>query len=366
MTNIIKEIKLQELILKAISILSSRSQEIIKRRFGILNGKPETLEAIGKSFGITRERVRQIEEAALRQIKKSPKNEEWEDCFLFLKEIFKKNGGIAEEKRILETISKGSLDKCFPSAVRFLLILNPQFVFVKEKTNEFYSFWHLQDVDLKQIFGVIKAIKQYLLKLKTPAFLSVLLKEVQDIIPGLTEEALESFLKISKEISNNLFQEYGLITWPEIEPTGVKDRAYILMKHFNKPLHFTKIADLINQNRNNYEIIRAKARAVWQRKIQIQTVHNELIKDSRFVLIGRGIYALRDWGYKPGKVIEVIKEVLKEKGGPLSASQIVEEVKKRRLVKENTILINLQNKRYFKKLPDKSYTLIKPYRTLET
>jgi hypothetical protein len=78
----------------------------------------------------------------------------------------------------------------------------------------------------------------------------------------------------------------------------------------------------------------------------VQTVHNELIKDSRFVLVGRGVYALKEWGYEPGQVKDIITKILRE-NGPLTQGEILERVSKQRLVKENTILLNLSNKKNF-------------------
>jgi len=81
----------------------------------------------------------------------------------------------------------------------------------------------------------------------------------------------------------------------------------------------------------------------------VQTVHNELIKDSRFVLVGRGIYALEEWGYYPGQVKDVILRVLREERKPITKEEILEKVLEQRLVKENTILLNLSNKKYFER-----------------
>jgi DNA-directed RNA polymerase delta subunit len=78
----------------------------------------------------------------------------------------------------------------------------------------------------------------------------------------------------------------------------------------------------------------------------LRSVHNELIRDRRFVLIGRGIYALREWGYFPGEVKDIIFKFLKEEG-PLTKEEILERIKKQRMVKENTVLINLA--KYFER-----------------
>jgi len=163
--------------------------------------------------------------------------------------------------------------------------------------------------------------------------------------------ALIGFVAISKEILINPFGECGLAEWSQIVPRGVKDRAYYLMHQKKEPLHFRKIATMLNQHAE----LASDFHPAWQKPIEVQTVHNELIKDDRFVLVGRGTYALAEWGYRPGTVKDVIIEVLRLMRRPMSKDEIVKTVKEKRQVRENTILINLQNKRLFERLPDGRY-----------
>ncbi len=131
---------------------------------------------------------------------------------------------------------------------------------------------------------------------------------------------------------------YGLSNWPEINPKGIKDKAYLAFKEAGEPLHFSKVSKLI-ENSNT------------------QTVHNELIKNDKFVLVGRGIYALAEWGYEPGKVKDVIKRTIKNANQPLERDEIVEKVLDKRFVKKNTILLNLSDKEKFKKREDGKYDI---------
>jgi hypothetical protein len=149
---------------------------------------------------------------------------------------------------------------------------------------------------------------------------------------------LVSYLEISKNIQRNSEGLFGLREWPEINPRGVKDKAYLVFKKQNKPLHFTQVASLIGQ-------------------ALPQTVHNELIKDPRFVLVGRGTYALKEWGYEPGRVREVIFKILSKEKKPLTKKEILAKVLKQRLVKETTVLLNLSNKEYFLKNPQGKYQI---------
>ena len=101
------------------------------------------------------------------------------------------------------------------------------------------------------------------------------------------------------------------------------------MKKKKKPLHFTAVAQGISQD------------------ALPQTVHNELIKDQRFVLVGRGLYALEEWGYSPGVVREVIAKEMKKVERPITREEVIKKVLLQRQVKPNTILLNLTNKKYF-------------------
>ncbi|HBA52442.1 TPA: hypothetical protein DCY68_01420 [Candidatus Azambacteria bacterium] len=75
------------------------------------------------------------------------------------------------------------------------------------------------------------------------------------------------------------------------------------------------------------------------------------------MLIGRGIYALKDWGYEPGTVKDVLLNLFKKSRRPLSKDEIINKVTAQRLVKANTILLNLQNRNYFERTADGKYSL---------
>ena len=57
-------------VIKLISNLNKREQEIIKRRFGIEDAEPKTLEQIGKTMGFSKERIRQLENIAIQKLRK--------------------------------------------------------------------------------------------------------------------------------------------------------------------------------------------------------------------------------------------------------------------------------------------------------
>jgi DNA-directed RNA polymerase delta subunit len=354
-----------QLALKIIAILPSRTQDIVKKRFGLDNNKSKTLEAVGQDYSVTRERIRQIIEASLKTVKKQPVLKMADVFMKQAEQILKQSGGVDENERFLTKIdkqfkeSKGNL-----CAIRFLLALNPNFSF-EEENDLCNNFWHFSKTSKDKIYKNIKNIEGLFKKKQSIYLMDEILTLVKkNIFSNINKEELRAYLEISKKVGMNPFGEYGLFDWMEIDPSGARDRAYLIMKHSKKPLHFSDITKRLNDC-NEITIPVSVASHSWQKKVCIQTVHNELIRDSRFVLIGRGIYALGEWGYKPGKIVNVIKDILKEAGKPLKQETIIKEVKKRRMAKDNTIVLNLHNKKYFKKLPNKYYNLVRSYKILE-
>lgn len=310
--------------------LPERQKEVISRRFalsGAANKERETLESIGQYFGITRERVRQIEKDTLFKLK--PNTKKYQKVSQYFKDYLKHSGNLKKEDILLAELG----GKNWQNQVYFLLTLSDDFERFGE-TEDFYSFWTTNLDSVAMVKKIINSLYQNLKKTGKP----VLLKKLSEL-GSYNQNDLISILEISKKIQRNSDNLFGLKEWPEINPRGVKDRAYLVLQKESRPLHFREVASLIP----------AKALP--------QTVHNELIKDSRFVLVGRGIYALKEWGYEKGMVKDVIFKTLKEAGRPLSKSEILDKVLKQRLVKENTILLNLSNKKYFSKISEGLYTI---------
>jgi len=355
----------QTLALSLLEVLPERNQDILKRRYGLINDHPQTLEAIGEVYHITRERVRQIVEASLKILVNSSQFNSlqafWSQARIFLDKL----GGLEEEKEFLNSLKQElELNQSTLSTVKFLLLLNPEFC-LEEEDNKTIPYWHLKTIVQPEIKNNIRKIEDYFKKKNSVASLPEILTWAKsNLSKDFDEKSLEVYLKIIKSIGKNPFGEYGFRSWSKIEPSGAKDRAYLLMFHQKKPLHFREIAKYLNENKEITESPLVLSRS-WFKKVEVQTIHNELIKDSRFVLIGRGIYALKDWGYRPGKVADVIKNILKEANKPLTQEEIIKEVQKRRLAKINTIILNLHNNKLFKKLDDKRYTLAGSYKILE-
>ncbi len=306
--------------------LLEKEREVISRRFGLIpghqwqnirkDGKQETLQSIGKDFAVSRERIRQLEADGLSRIKlKLRLCQKIFQCFV---DYLKKNGGLKKEENLFEQLA----GKKYKADIFFLLTLGEPFKRFAE-TKEFYSFWTIDTNSFKTAKMVINSLEQQFQKINQLLSFSKLKSFV-----NVSAKALESFLEISKIIQNKK-ELYGLKNWPEINPRNIKDKSYLVLRKEKRPLHFMELSQLIEP------------------EALPQTVHNELIRNPKFVLVGRGTYALSEWGYTPGKVKDVIWKVLNESQKPLTKKKILQEVLKQRLVKTNTILLNLNNKKYF-------------------
>lgn len=321
--------------------LSPKTKDIFDRRFGVKTGHQETLESIGKSMGITRERVRQIEEAGFTFVKKQNQGT-LDKIFGDFVSYFEEKGGFKKEDVAIEEIG-GRNAKPY---ILFLLTLGEQFSRVCEK-KDFYSFWstiQYPEAKIKETLGtLVKDVRAQGSPLSKKDFFASFAKG------KLNKEELLSYFEVSKKIQENKEGKIGLIDWPEIKPRGVRDRAFLVFKKYQKPLHFTKVAEMIDKFGYNLP----------NKKTYPQTVHNELIKDLRFVLVGRGTYALQEWGYSPGTIKDVITKILGGKREALDKDKVVNEVLSQRLVAKNTVLMNLNNKKYFQRDLEGKYFLKK-------
>jgi len=330
---------------KLLSVLKDRSLDIISNRYGLGDDtKRKTLEAIGQKYGITRERVRQIENAALSTIRKSDTMKSEESVFEELKKLIHSYGAVVHEDEFLGTIST---DESVQNHINFYLVLGDAFTQHKEDEN-FKSRWTIEHGVVDKIHDSLRFLYKSLDTdelVTESAMIDRFLKTIKDLSEEhRDEEILKRWLRISKKVAKNPLNEWGRAESKNVKTRGVKDYTFLVLRKHGEPMHFKEVAEAITKT--------------FGRKTLAATTHNELIKDARFVLVGRGKYALREWGYKPGIVRDVIKEILIT-NGPMQKDDIVDAVLKERFLKRNTILVNLQNAKYFKKLSDGKYTIAK-------
>lgn len=318
-----------------------REREIVSRRFGLFDRK-ETLEQIGELLGITRERVRQLEKSVVTRLKQAaeqgelPHIPEIEEILITKLQA---NGGVMRLTGLAKALTKEG-SKIDQSQVSFLAQLSPRLVVINDDDH----FHHAAAVATLHDEKTLKSLVEKLIKT---------VKEIGEPKPiehiaetaGIKSSAHAAALASTSKHLATLNDHWGLMKWPIVNPKNIRDKIYVILKQNGKHMHFNEIAGAIKDSD-------------FKRKdVTTQAIHNELIKDKRFVLIGRGIYALREWGYQKGTVADIISEVLRKAEEPLHRDEIVKRVLKSRYVKETTILLNLQSKPQFKRVAKATYNL---------
>lgn len=323
------------------TIEREREREIIARRYGLFDRR-ETLEQIGELLGITRERVRQLEKAVVARLKAQaeqghiPHLEEVQENFL--KHIHEL-GRVARVSELSARLTKEN-SRIDQSRVSFLAQLCPKLAVIDEN-DHFHLAVGVREVhDENKIKKMVEKVIDGLKNIGEPSPIDKVAAEIGHKDPKHTE-ALAS---ISKHLAT-LNNRWGLIKWPMVNPKNIRDKIYVILHESGKHMHFNEIANAI------------KGSEFKRKDVTTQAIHNELIKDKRFVLIGRGIYALKEWGYQKGTVADVIAGILRKNGQPMHRDEIVKQVLKSRQVKETTILLNLQGKPQFKRVAKATYAL---------
>ncbi len=338
----------QAVLLTLFQELNEREQEVLSRRFGLTGNDPQTLEVIGKHFGVTRERVRQIETGSIKKLRKL---EELSDLLkqvqTVLFQVLEQHGGVLEENHLLDlALSRNEESTVHRSILLFFMdkLLHEQFDLF-HKADHFQRSWKLSIVEEQHINDLIKELIKYIDSHSEPIEEDALIKALLESLTGHSEAKVRGHLRISKRLKQNIFGHWGKSDWNSITPKRMNDKIHLVLKHLKKPLHFTDIAEQINKLQFDHKTAYPA------------TVHNELILDDKYVLVGRGIYALSEWGYEPGVVADVIQRVLGEAEKPLSRDEIVERVLNQRIVGKSTIHLALMNKNRFNKVDGGKYSL---------
>lgn len=336
-------IKPKQVVKRLLQALPERARDVVISRYG-LGKTPEhmTLEAIGKQYKITRERVRQIENYSFTVIRKSPIYSKEKETFDELKSVISGHGAIVHEKDFLKAVSS---DKSVQNHIHFLLVLGETFKKRKED-EDFHHRWFIDDTLADKVENSLKKLYETLSDddlIPESEMITRFLENLKDVNDEYrNNEIARRWLSISKRIGKNPLSEWGISKSSNVRAKGMRDFAYLAIRRHGSPMHFTEVAKSI--------------KTLFDREAHVATCHNELIKDKRFVLVGRGLYALTEWGYNQGVVKDVIRDIIK-KNGPMTKSEIVDKVMKERYVKENTIAVNLQNPKYFKKNKEGKYIL---------
>ncbi len=334
--------------------LPQRPQDVIIKRFGLVDGVRRTLESIGREEGITRERVRQIEADGFRHLRAKKVEDRLRPYLDRLHKYIAERGHVVRESQIFRDLGhefepRFTGNEEYHPTIYFLLSYGEPFTRVSESP-KFHAAWAIDrgrhekaQLALEKLVKDLEAKKYPHTEEELTASLRTVCTEVFG--ESVPTEACRAYIGISRDILKSPFGHYGLRQWAEINPRGVRDKAYLVLQRAAKPLHFREVTEEINKT------------GFAKRTAHPQTVHNELIKDPRFILVGRGKYALRDWGYEPGTVRDVLIRILKDAPRPLTRDEVIAKVLEQRFVKPNTVVLNLQNKNYFRRDEGGRYTV---------
>ncbi len=340
-----RQIELHPLIQQLLIVLSDKEKYIIQNRFDLGQAGRQSLEEIGQHFGVTRERIRQIERDALKKLERNAKNTNIHILTEFAKTLLTEEGGIAQDayfKQKLMDILPNVGEKELQD-LHLALVLDPAIRF-QSNTLQHEAYWRLSTFDENTLETVCKKTLQILQKEKRVLPLKKLTEQLNSALKlNLSEHCVANLLRINKECK--FTQEgLGLLAWRHIHPRTLRDKIHFILRREKKPLHFQKITELSQDAKFD------------GKKINVEAVHNELIRNAHFILIGRGIYALDEWGFEDGTVCEVMERILAD-GKPRSREELAKAVLKERQVKSTTVYLNLKNKAAFLRVGRDKYTL---------
>ncbi|HNV97384.1 MAG TPA: sigma factor-like helix-turn-helix DNA-binding protein [bacterium] len=343
----------KEVVSELLKVLNDREKEIITKRYSLRGDKKFTLDSIGKTYNITRERIRQIENIAIKKMKNiSDKIEAIKKLDSIVNDILSEYLGILSQDNLIQKILRNSAsDNANYQSTRFLInkILSDNYDIHKEDDN-YYELLRSKNSDFDEFNDAIVKIVELFSKKQEPIHKSSLWqtyadeKDINFNSDKINEDILLEFLNASKKIKQNPLGELGLTDWKSIIPKRMSDKIFLVMKNYNKPMHFREIADEINKM------------GFDKKSAHPATVHNELILDDKYVLVGRGIYALKKWGYESGKVSEIVEKILQE-NGPMKKDDLINQVLKKKLVKKTTVNLAIINNKNIKKNSEGKYYL---------
>lgn len=342
-------VNLPEVLQDLFMVLTPKEKEILVGRYSLGNEQKKTLESIGAKFNVTRERVRQIENIAIGKLRRTVANTKLKEINMLGRAILQSVGGVLLESKLVSYIyhrieNPTDFDR---SIIKLSLRIDEELI-KQDKTSIFNVFWNLREVPKQEILDVLdEAIRNLKAKNDIMTEESLVAKimnklslKYETINPALISSVLEVDVRL-KRVDN----AWGLSSWRHINPKSIRDKAYIVLKRAAKPLHFVEISNAILDAKFD------------KKMVTTQAVHNELIRYDKFVLIGRGLYALKEWGYESGTVADVIEAILAKNATPMTKKEIVSEVMKQRKIKVGTISLNLQNNPKFVRVGRAVYTL---------
>jgi len=266
--------------------LKPRQKEILVGRFGLASGEKETLAGLGDKYGVTRERVRQLEEAALEAARENYKKEKAvKEILDAIRGHLEDYGGVRKDDVFVSEMRSALGDKKLHHwHLRFFAEISGEFYYRPSDRN-YNGFWYSDREDIRRADRFFSELEK-MIAVKKAELLEK--RNFEDYLARaakkheVSDEIGSNYILISRKFGQNPYGDLGLSRWEEITPKTMNSKAYLVLKKHGEPLHFSDLADKINEAGFGGRLARK------------QTIHNELIKDPRFVLVGRGTYSLSE------------------------------------------------------------------------
>lgn len=320
--------------------LAEKERTVISRRIG-LTGERETLQEIGDTYGITRERVRQIEDVGIKKIGRIMRSSPLMAIQESGEKLLKMHGGVMTRDRLISAIIADIGFQGVTNENVIDVLLQADFNLQRSKPQlGTHTYYHFPEIQKKSIEAIHKEAIKLLKKkgdiMENAPFYEMIKINLFAQFGKIETVMIDSVMDIYLDIVKGEEKFVGLEKWKILNPSTLKDKAIYVLKKKKEPMHFLDIANSITE--------------YFSEPVKISTIHNELIRNEEFVLIGRGIYVLKEWGYRDGTVLDVILDIFKKASAPLSTEEITARVLKVRKVKTTTIYMNLQNKKYIERV----------------
>jgi len=326
-------------------LLSQKEKFVIQRRFNLDEKTKATLEEIGQHFQVTRERVRQIERNALQKLRRNIENTPLFTINKMAYQFLQEAGGLMKEDLLVSKILNGQSGFSF-AAVQLIVNLDKRFDRLPN-TVMYHPYIKYKTLPEQFIKNVADQSTKFLQESNAVTKISTIASHLKKLTADehlVQPETLASIYQINKNFKLVGNDSVGLMKWRHVNPRTIRDKIFFILRDKTKPLHFVDIAN---------DIVKA---GFDKKTLNHQAIHNELIRNDEFVLIGRGIYALKEWGFSIGTVSDIITSILKEKGS-MHQDDIIAEVLKQRQVKPITIILNLKSKDTFVRVGRYQYAL---------
>jgi len=346
---------MEELLVKC---RNKRSTDVIKRRYGLTNGEKETLQEIGDFYGVTRERIRQIQALTLRRMKRL-ENDPRNYLIEIAEEILYEHDGIINDEEADKFLKLkcpalsaygsslfdlfGDLNWIQRYEIGDIVIYSPYFTVIPLNQLSEFIFKILKNSEGgMNTFGIADKINQLnKLWVENNRFnpLTFLWKYCR------IDPRIEEIIKTNDNPLSSVFRIYSsgraVISWIFLMSK--------VLENEQTPMHFTEISYKVN------ELIKESGK-----KIEVRRAHAVLIENKAFAHSGvKGTYGLTAWGFRKETTPELVEECIKKAGFPLHWKQIFEYVSKYKNTKPANIVSILEFNKRFKKIKNGIYGLVK-------